>query len=128
MTRAGRRAAALLALALLLLPLATAAQQRPKAHMEACTEWHYAGARIGTRNDCNRPVTILFMDYSDRHVVESDVAPGGWFDSGAGAPSIGYMFTVCPVGYIPSVRFSLENRVVIEDSLYNCLPRGKPDV
>jgi hypothetical protein len=120
--------AGLAAFALALLPLAPAAQQRPKAHMEACTEWNAGGAHIATRNDCNRPVTVMFMNYSDRHVVEGDVEPGGWFDSGARAPSAGFMFTVCPVGYIPSVRFSLENRSTIEDSLYNCLPRDRPGV
>jgi hypothetical protein len=124
MSRAG-----LCALALLLLPLAATAQQHPKAHMEACTEWRLSGNRISTRNDCYRPVTIMFMDYGNRHVVEADVAPGGWFDSGAtDGPAVGYMFTVCPLGYVPSVRFSLENRAAIEDSLYNCLPRDKPGV
>jgi len=120
--------AGIAALALLFLPLTVSAQLRPKAHMEACTVWNQGGAHIGTRNDCNRPVSILFMDYRDQHVVEADVAPGAWFDTGASAPSTGFMFTVCPLGYVPSVRFSLENRVAIEDSLYNCLPRDKPGV
>jgi hypothetical protein len=120
--------AALAVMTLSLLPLPLAAQERPKAHMEACTEWNLAGAHIGTRNDCNRPVSILFMDYSDRHVVEGNVVPGGLFDSGASAPSAGFMFTVCPAGYVPSVRFSFENRQTIEDSLYNCRPRDKPGV
>jgi hypothetical protein len=124
----GRRAVALLALALFVSPAAWAQSPRPKAHMEACTVWRYSGARIGTRNDCNRPVSILFMAYGGNHVVEADVAPGGWFDSGADEPVGGYMFTVCPLGYVPSVRFALENQVAIEDSLYNCLPRDKPGV
>ncbi len=112
-----------------LAPLVASAQQHPwKAHMEACTEWKHPGARIGTRNECNRPVTIMFMDYGDRRVVENDVPPGGWFDSGVDGPSPGYMFTVCPVGYVPSVKFSLENQAAIIQSLYNCLPRDKPDV
>jgi len=120
--------AALVVLALSLLTLPLTAQERPKAHMEACTQWNIPGAHISTRNDCNRPVSILFMDYGDRHVVEGDVPPGGLFDSGASGPSSGFMFTVCPLGYIPSVRFTIENRQTIEDSLYNCLPRDRPGV
>ena len=33
------------------------------------------------------------------------------------------MFTACPAGYAPSVRFSLENKTAIVESLYNCLGR-----
>ncbi len=36
------------------------------------------------------------------------------------------MFTVCPVGYWPSLRFAVENAEPISVSLYNCLPPGKP--
>ena len=31
------------------------------------------------------------------------------------------MFTACPVGYAPNVRFAAENKAAILDSLYNCL-------
>ncbi len=117
------------ALALLLLPPAVAAQSRPRAHMEACTEWKYPGSTIGARNDCNRPITIQFMALGDPRVVEADVEPGGWFDSGAGVPAThGYLFTVCPMGFVSSVTFAVENRALIRDSLYNCLPRDRPGV
>ena len=32
-----------------------------------------------------------------------------------------FFFAACPVGHTPSVRFAMENRVRIEESLYNCL-------
>ncbi|MBN9490795.1 MAG: hypothetical protein J0H44_26465 [Alphaproteobacteria bacterium] len=121
------RALLLSALSLMIASLA-AAQSSTRAHMEACTEWKREGGHIGTRNDCNRPVAIKFMAYDGSHLLEADVPPGGWFDSGVVDGSIeGYLFTVCPVGYIPSVRFSLENAAPIADSLYNCLPLNKPD-
>jgi hypothetical protein len=122
------------ALLLSVLPLAAAAglvaaQSPSRAHMEACTEWQSEGGHIGTRNDCNRPVAIKFMAYDGSRALEADVPPGSWFDSGVVSGTIeGFLFTVCPVGYVPSVRFSLENTKAILESLYNCLPIGKPDV
>ena len=106
----------------------SAAQKSSQAHMEACTVWHYTDERIGTRNDCDRPVAIMFMAANDQNVVEADVPPGGWFDSGViAATSGGFIFTACPVGYRPSVRFALENKALIAESLYNCVP-GRPNV
>ncbi|GEP59133.1 hypothetical protein RSO01_62990 [Reyranella soli] len=105
------------------LALATtaAAAQSVKAHMEACTRWGHAGAEYGTRNSCDSPVVIRFMALGDQHVVEREVAPGAWFGSSADL-SGGWMFTACPVGYAPNLRFAVENRNAILDSLYNCLP------
>ncbi len=112
----------LLACALVLLMATDAAAQQVKAHMEACTQWGRAGSGVGTRNSCDRPISILFMALADQHVVEREVAPGAWFDSGAASDlSDGWMFTACPVGYAPSVRFAAENKTAILDSLYNCL-------
>lgn len=105
------------------------AQPSSRAHMEACTEWKPEGGHIGTRNDCNRPVAVKFMDQDGGNVREADVPPGGWFDLQVVEGTIqGYYFTVCPVGHRPSVPFTLENATAIVDSLYNCLPVGKPDV
>ncbi len=105
------------------------AQSSSRAHMEACTEWKTEGRHIGTRNDCNRPVAIKFMAYDGSHLREADVPPGGWFDSGVVQGTIeGFLFTVCPIDHVPSVRFAIENAQPIADSLYNCLPLGKPDV
>jgi len=114
-----------LALAALLLAVATAAtaQQVSRAHMEACTEWKPEGGHIGTRNDCNRPVAIKFMAFPGAKLVDIEVAPGGRFDSGIAEGSIeGFIFTVCPAGYGPSLPFAKESAQQISESLYNCLP------
>jgi hypothetical protein len=100
---------------------ASAVAQPVKAHMEACTRWGHAGAEFGTRNSCDGPVVILFMALGDGQVVEREVAPGAWFGAPADV-SAGWMFTACPVGYAPNLRFGLENKDAILDSLYNCLP------
>jgi hypothetical protein len=56
-------------------------------------------------------------------------AAGGWFDSGFVDGAIeGFLFTVCPVGYVPSVPFSMKDKTPILESLYNCLPAGRPGV
>lgn len=107
--------------AVLALATADVAAQPVKAHMEACTRWGHAGAEHGTRNSCDSPIVILFMALGDRQVVEREVAPGAWFGSAADLSS-GWMFTACPVGYAPNLRFSVENKDAILDSLYNCLP------
>ncbi len=109
--------------ALLLAATAAAAQEPSRPHMEGCLVWNASG-RIGAHNECSRPVTILFMALGDQRVVEADVAPGGSFDTAARwGESGGFMFTACPAGYVPSVRFSLENKTAIVESLYNCLGR-----
>jgi hypothetical protein len=112
----------LLACALALLAAGNAAAQQVKAHMEACTEWGRAGGAFGTRNSCDRPISILFMAFADQHVVERDVPPGAWFGPAAASDlSDGWMFTACPVGYAPNIRFAIENKTAILVSLYNCL-------
>ena len=111
-----------LACAIALMAPSDAAAQQIKAHMEACTEWGHAGSGFGTRNSCDRPISILFMALGDRHVVEREVPPGAWFGVGAATDlSGGWMFTACPIGYAPNVRFTVENKTAILDSLYNCL-------
>ena len=113
---------ALLACAVMWLMATDAAAQQVKAHMEACTEWRHGGSGVGTRNSCDRPISILFMALADQHVVDREVAPGAWFDSGAASDlSSGWMFTACPAGYVPNIRFAAENKTAILDSLYNCL-------
>jgi hypothetical protein len=109
-----------LSCALVMLGATTASAQQIKAHMEACTEWGRAGGEFGTRNSCNKPITILFMALGDQRVVEREVPPGAWFGPAADL-SGGWMFTACPVGYAPNVRFAAENKTAILDSLYNCL-------
>jgi hypothetical protein len=112
-----------------LAPLTTIASAQPvMAHMEACLEWGDLGGQFGAANICNKPTTVLFMTLADEHVTEQEVAPGGHFNSGAAKP-VGldaWMFTACPVGYAPSVRFVAANANVILPSLYNCLRQGRP--
>lgn len=105
----------------LILTTADVAAQPVKAHMEACTQWGYAGGEFGTRNSCDAPLTMRFMALGDQRVIESEVPPGAWFGSGADI-SHGWIFTACPLGYAPSVRFAMDNKDVIMVSLYNCLP------
>jgi hypothetical protein len=124
----------LLLMAALLASSSLAAAQEPeqpqsRAHMEACTEWKPEGGHIGTRNDCNRPVSIKFLAYGGTQVMEADIPPGGWFDSGIPEGLVeGFIFTVCPVGYTPSVGLSMKDKTQIMESLYNCLPVVRPGV
>ncbi len=113
----------LLGSALLAAATTAAAQEPSRAHMEGCLVWNASG-RIATRNECSRPVTILFMAFGDGQVVEANVAPGGWFEVDTiWGKSGGFMFTACPAGSSPSVRFSMENKTAIVESLYNCVGR-----
>ena len=72
------------------------------------------------------PTRFMFMSFDDGHVMQSEIAPGAWFDTSRRAGAVEFMFTACPVGYIPSLRFAVENKGPISDSLYNCQP-GRPD-
>lgn len=121
MTRARRYARSC---ALVILAATGAAAQQVQAHMEACTRWDHGGGEFGTRNSCDTPTTILFMALGEQRVIERDVPPGAWFGSGAAGAELsrGWMFTACPVGYAPNVRFAAENKDAIMASLYNCLP------
>ena len=116
----------LLALLLLVLAGSAAAQYPAKAHMEGCLVWANANGNLVVRNECGRSTTFTFMSFDDGHVVQSEIAPGVWFDTGRRAGAGEFMFTACPVGYIPSLRFAVENKGPISDSLYNCQP-GRPD-
>ncbi len=124
-----RRIASVVALwACLFLAAASVSAQQTMAHMEACTEWDYFGGQMGTRNSCSKPIAILFMAFGDARVIAQDVPPGGHFNSGATEPDLAnsWMFTACPVGYVPSLRFSTENATAILESLYNCQLPGRP--
>ena len=116
----------LLSLLLLVLAGSAAAQYPAKAHMEGCLVWASAKGNLVVQNECSRPTTFMFMSFDDGHVVQSEIAPGAWFDTGRRAGEAEFMFTACPVGYVPSLRFAIENKAPISDSLYNCQP-GRPD-
>jgi hypothetical protein len=115
-----------LCLVLLVLAGSAAAQYPARAHMEGCLVWGAARGNIVARNECSRPMTLKFMTYDDGKAVETEVAPGAWFDTGRRPGEVEFMFTACPVGFEPSVRFAIENKQPISQSLYNCQP-GRPD-
>jgi hypothetical protein len=101
------------------------AQESVRAHMEGCLVWNAEG-NVAVRNDCSRPLTLWLMNFADEQVVTADIAPGGRFTSAfAWGQSGGFMFTACPVGYRPSLRFAIENKEPIGVSLYNCVA-GRP--
>ncbi len=114
---------------LLVLPaLATAQQKESRAHMEACLRWTLAGDRFVTRNSCDTPISILFMTLYDGHITEKNVMPGGLFQSDPVDANRAdeMMFSACPIGYRPNLRFAVENAEPIRVSLYNCVLPGKP--
>lgn len=116
----------LISLALLMFAASAAAQYPARAHMEGCLVWSVAKEHLVARNECSRAMTFMFMTLEDGHVLQTEVAPGAWVDTGRTPGESGFMFTACPVGFVPSVRFALENKQTISDSLYNCQP-GRPD-
>ncbi len=120
-----RGLAAVAGLALLLAAGGASAQEGTSAHMEGCLIWSGQGA-VGARNECSRPITLLFMVLDDPEIVTAELAPGGRFVSRVewGQPG-GFIFTACPVGYTPNVPFAVENKDAIGLSLYNCVG-GKP--
>ena len=116
----------LLALVPLMLAGPAAAQYPARAHMEGCLIWSVAKGNLVVRNECSRAMTLQFMSFDDQHVMQSEVAPGAWFDTGRRPGEAEFIFTACPVGFVPSVRFAVENKKAISESLYNCQP-GRPD-
>jgi hypothetical protein len=113
-------------LVLLVAATGAAAQEGTSAHMEGCLIWSGRGA-VGVRNECSRPIALMFMTFGDQQVVTAELPPGGRFVSEAEwGQSGGFMFTACPVGYKPNMAFSVENKDAIGLSLYNCVG-GKPN-
>jgi len=110
---------------LLLIAAGAAAQELSAAHMEGCLVWNRDG-NVSVRNECSRPIALMFMDVGDQRVVSAELAPGARFTSDAvWGQTSGFIFTACPVGSRPSVRFALENKETIGVSLYNCVV-GRP--
>ena len=101
-------------LALLLLPVTAAAQEISAAHMEGCLVWNREG-NVAARNECSRPLTLMFMDFDTQQPLTVELAPGGQFM----APSVwgrtgGFMFTACPSSLRPwkTVRSSNGTRTI----------------
>jgi len=97
------------------------AQERTLAHMEGCLVWNRTG-NIAVQNECSRPLTLKFMDADTQQAVTTDVAPGARFTADAvWGKTLRFMFTACPIGFRPSVPFTLANKEAISLSLYNCV-------
>ncbi len=111
---------------LVLAAPAWAQEGDPRAHMEGCLKWHRDDQGYSAFNQCDAPIAVKFMMLQDRRVIEGEAPPGGRFSAATTLDGM-MIFTACPVGYQPSVRFSAENAKQIAVSLYNCLPLGRPD-
>jgi len=112
--------------ALLAAATAARAQESRQAHMEGCLIWSASGA-VAVRNECSRTIVLQFMNADDQQTVTADLPPGGRFTSDAQwGQTLGFMFTACPVGYRPNVRFAVENKEAIGLSLYYCVG-GRPN-
>jgi hypothetical protein len=116
----------LLAVLLFLQDPAMAQEVTSRAHMEGCLKWQTTAEGYAAFNQCNDRIAVKFMMLQDRRVIEGEAAPHGRFV--ARTQLRGEMiFTACPVGYEPSLRFSADNADQISVSLYNCLPQGRPN-
>ncbi len=115
-----------LLLALIAVP-AAAQETASRAHMEGCLLWgRLQDGRYGAANQCRQPITLLFMSLNDQRVIEGEIPAQGQFAISDSPPDGETMFTACPRGYLPSVRFGIENAQPIIVSLYNCRA-GRPN-
>jgi hypothetical protein len=111
-----------------IMPLQSAAisPQTSVAHLEDCIEWGYRSNHYGAVNDCKESSSIQFMLINDQRVIKGEVEPGAFFDTGLTGNQVSSsreLFTACPVGYVPSVPFSLKYQDEIQGSRYNCLKK-----
>lgn len=96
------------------------------AHLEDCIEWGYRNNRYGAVNDCKESSSIHFMLINDGRVINGEVEPGAFFDTGLTGNQVSssrLLFTACPIGYVPSVPFSVKYQDEIQASRYNCLKK-----
>ena len=116
----------LLAAVALAAPAALAQETDSLAHMEGCLKWQTVNEGYAASNQCDSRVAIKFMMLEDRRIIEGEAPPHGRFLAATTLRG-SLIFTACPSGYEPSVRFAAENARQISVSLYNCLPRGGPN-
>lgn len=111
---------------LTILPVRSAAivPQSSVAHVEDCAVWGYRdNDHFGAINKCKDPMRIQFMLTNDQRVIEREVKPGEFFDTELTSNQVErtrWLFTACPVGYVPSVPFLLKHEDEIQASRYNC--------
>jgi hypothetical protein len=95
-------------------------------NLESCANWDDPGPGVvaSLANHCNRALTVLFMQVNTQTTRVGRLAPGERFDAGMSREQMtaaGYMSTVCPVGFSPSVPFTYAHRQVVFDSSYYCV-------
>lgn len=90
-----------------------------KPNMEQCTKWKSENDYLGTKNTCKKDVQIQFMT-KDKQIIERQLSPNETFST---EKQNWWMFATCPVGYMSSVEFSLENERNIRTSQYSCIKK-----
>jgi hypothetical protein len=91
-----------------------------RPHLELCTDLRRTMDRLETTNTCDEAV-VLIVDTPTRRPIERTLDPGEAFgiDVNRGAR---WLSTSCPVGYESTVPISEDNRSLIAQSLYSCIP------
>ena len=64
--------------------VAAHAQERAIGHMEGCLVWNRAG-NVSVRNECSRPLSLMFMDADAQQPQAAELAPGARFTADSGA-------------------------------------------
>lgn len=102
-----------------------AAAQQTSPKLEACTKWDVQKGNFGFSNNCGEAVTVLFTTLPVQKTIAKVIKPGERFDAGLAKKTeeSGWMSTRCPVGFVPSVPFAVENREAIIASRYECVKR-----
>lgn len=95
-----------------------------RLHLEACIRWTEQNGSFGFRNECGEPVALLFVQLNGERRFDRVVKPEERFDTGVTEKAInetGWLFTACPVEYVPNQPFTVENQVQISKGQYECV-------
>jgi hypothetical protein len=82
----------------------------------------YHDDHFGTKNACNTPISIWFMQ-RDGSVMHADVAAGEPFDSGLTANDMAgkdWDHAVCPAGFEPEPALSAATFDKVHNDEYSC--------
>ncbi len=85
-------------------------------------DWGYHDDHFGTKNACNTPISIWFMQ-RDGSVMHADVAAGEPFDSGLTANDMAgkdWDHAVCPAGFEPEPALSAATFDKVHNDEYSC--------
>lgn len=102
----------------------TQPQGDTRVQLEACSKWTERDGSFGFTNECREPVALLFIDLSGGRRFDRVIQPSERFDTGVDEKTInasGWLFTVCPAGYAPSLPFTAENQIPIARGQYKCV-------